>query len=356
MQENTSSSGLTFHHVSKVYGTNQVIRDLDFSIQPGERLILLGPSGCGKTTTLRMIAGLESITSGDLYMGGTRVNDLAPGERNIAMVFQSYALYPHMTVWDNITFGLQIQKLDPKEIAQRTNQAVEILQLDGLTQRYPKELSGGQKQRVALARAIVKKAPYFLLDEPLSNLDAKLRQQARTQLVKIHQLYNPTMIYVTHDQVEAMTVATRIAIINQGTLQQIGTPEEVYHRPANTFVAQFIGTPAMNLLPAQVHTDILQWGDHRLPVPSFVEEKIRLQDRVILGIRPEKCRFSDQPMIPAKKIYTEDLGSHWITYLELPTGEKLQVSSPTPMPEDAQGIAFAWQDACFFDGTKEELL
>ena len=332
MQENTSSSGLTFHHVSKVYGTNQVVRDLDFSIQPGERLILLGPSGCGKTTTLRMIAGLESITSGDLYMGGTRVNDLAPGERNIAMVFQSYALYPHMTVWDNITFGLQIQKLDPKE------------------------LSGGQKQRVALARAIVKKAPYFLLDEPLSNLDAKLRQQARTQLVKIHQLYNPTMIYVTHDQVEAMTVATRIAIINQGTLQQIGTPEEVYHRPANTFVAQFIGTPAMNLLPAQVHTDILQWGDHRLPVPSFVEEKIRLQDRVILGIRPEKCRFSDQPMIPAKKIYTEDLGSHWITYLELPTGEKLQVSSPAPMPEDAQGIAFAWQDACFFDGTKEELL
>lgn len=356
MQENTSSSGLTFHHVSKVYGTNQVVRDLDFSIQPGERLILLGPSGCGKTTTLRMIAGLESITSGDLYMGGTRVNDLAPGERNIAMVFQSYALYPHMTVWDNITFGLQIQKLDPKEIAQRTNQAVEILQLDGLTQRYPKELSGGQKQRVALARAIVKKAPYFLLDEPLSNLDAKLRQQARTQLVNIHQLYNPTMIYVTHDQVEAMTVATRIAIINQGTLQQIGTPEEVYHRPANTFVAQFIGTPAMNLLPAQVHTDILQWGDHRLPVPSFVEEKIRLQDRVILGIRPEKCRFSDQPMIQAKKIYTEDLGSHWITYLELPTGEKLQVSSPAPMPEDAQGIAFDWQDACFFDGTKEELL
>ncbi|WP_317424001.1 ABC transporter ATP-binding protein [uncultured Acidaminococcus sp.] len=355
MQE-TVSSGLTFHHVSKIYDTNQVVRDLDFSIQPGERLILLGPSGCGKTTTLRMIAGLESITSGDLYMGDTRVNDLAPGKRNIAMVFQSYALYPHMTVWGNITFGLKIQKLDPKEITRRTNEAVEILQLDGLTGRYPKELSGGQKQRVALARAIVKKAPYFLLDEPLSNLDAKLRQQARTQLVKIHELYRPTMIYVTHDQVEAMTVATRIAIINQGVLQQIGTPEEVYHRPANTFVAQFIGTPAMNLLPAQVHTDILQWGEHRLPVPGFVEEKLRLQDKVILGIRPEKCRFASQPMIPAKKIYTEDLGSHWITYLELPTGEKLQVSSPAPMPEDARGIAFDWQDVCFFDGTKEELL
>jgi ABC-type sugar transport system ATPase subunit len=355
MQE-TVSSGLTFHHVSKIYGTNQVVRDLDFSIQPGERLILLGPSGCGKTTTLRMIAGLESITSGDLYMGDTRVNDLAPGKRNIAMVFQSYALYPHMTVWDNITFGLKIQKLDPKEITRRTNEAVEILQLDGLIGRCPKELSGGQKQRVALARAIVKKAPYFLLDEPLSNLDAKLRQQARTQLVKIHELYRPTMIYVTHDQVEAMTVATRIAIINQGVLQQIGTPEEVYHRPANTFVAQFIGTPAMNLLPAQVHTDILQWGEHRLPVPGFVEEKLRLQDKVILGIRPEKCRFASQPMIPAKKIYTEDLGSHWITYLALPTGEKLQVSSPAPMPETARGIVFDWNDVCFFDGTKEELL
>ena len=347
---------LTFKHVSKVYGKVQVVRDLNLSIRQGERLILLGPSGCGKTTTLRMIAGLESITSGDLYMGDQRVNDVAPGKRNIAMVFQSYALFPHMTVWDNITFGLHLQKLPEEEIRNRTQQVIELLDLEGLTQRYPKELSGGQKQRVALCRALVKQSPYFLLDEPLSNLDAKLRQQARTQLVKLHEIYHPTMIYVTHDQVEAMTVAQRIAIINQGILQQIGTPEDVYHRPANTFVAQFIGTPAMNLLPAQVHTDILQWGDHRLPVPSFVEEKLRLQDRVILGIRPEKCRFSNQPMIPAKKIYTEDLGSHWITYLELPTGEKLQVSSPAPMPEDARGIAFDWQDACFFDGTKEELL
>lgn len=277
------SYGLTFHHVSKVYGTNQVVRDLDFSIKAGERLILLGPSGCGKTTTLRMIAGLESITSGDLYMGDRRVNDVAPGDRNIAMVFQSYALYPHMTVWDNITFGLQIQKLSPSEIEKRTQEAVDILQLEGLTQRYPKELSGGQKQRVALARAIVKHSPYFLLDEPLSNLDAKLRQQARTQLVKIHEIYKPTMIYVTHDQVEAMTVANRIAIINGGILQQIGTPEEVYHKPANTFVAQFIGTPAMNLLPADVHTDVLQWVGHRLRVPMPQAEKLRLQARVIPG-------------------------------------------------------------------------
>ncbi|WP_302220883.1 ABC transporter ATP-binding protein [uncultured Acidaminococcus sp.] len=350
------SYGLTFHHVSKVYGTNQVVRDLDFSIKAGERLILLGPSGCGKTTTLRMIAGLESITSGDLYMGDRRVNDVAPGDRNIAMVFQSYALYPHMTVWDNITFGLQIQKLSPSEIEKRTQEAVDILQLEGLTQRYPKELSGGQKQRVALARAIVKHSPYFLLDEPLSNLDAKLRQQARTQLVKIHEIYKPTMIYVTHDQVEAMTVANRIAIINGGILQQIGTPEEVYHRPANTFVAQFIGTPAMNLLPADVHTDVLQWAGHRLRVPMPQAEKLRLQARVILGIRPEKCRFSTDPMLPATKIYEEDLGSHWITYLKDPRGDKLQVSSPLPMPADAAGIDFDWDNVCFFDGEKEVLL
>jgi len=352
----SESYGLTFHHVSKVYGTNQVVRDLDFSIGAGERLILLGPSGCGKTTTLRMIAGLESITSGDLYMGDQRVNDVPPGERNIAMVFQSYALYPHMTVWDNITFGLQIQKLSPSEIEKRTQEAIDILQLEGLTGRYPKELSGGQKQRVALARAIVKHSPYFLLDEPLSNLDAKLRQQARTQLVKIHEIYKPTMIYVTHDQVEAMTVATRIAIINGGVLQQIGTPEEVYHRPANTFVAQFIGTPAMNLLPADVYTDVLQWGGHRLRVPEPQAEKLRLHGKVILGIRPEKCRFSTDPMLPAKKIYEEDLGSHWITYLQDPSGNRFQVSSPTPMPRDAAGIDFNWENACFFDGETEVLL
>lgn len=352
----TLSSHLTFQHVSKSYGTTQVVQDLTLSINAGERLILLGPSGCGKTTTLRMIAGLESITSGDLYMGNTRINDISPGERNIAMVFQNYAIFPHMTVRDNITFGLQLQKLSQSEIEKRTKEAVGILQLENLTDRYPKELSGGQKQRVALARAIVKHSPYFLLDEPLSNLDAKLRQQARAQLVRIHEIYKPTMIYVTHDQVEAMTMAHRIAIMNGGVLQQIGTPDEVYHRPANTFVAQFIGTPAMNLLPAMVQDKTLQWGNHRLPVPQEKEEKLANRAHVILGIRPEKCYFSLAPMLPAKRIYQEDLGSHWITYLENPVGDTLQVSSPSPMPTDALGISFSWDDTCFFDREKENLL
>ena len=299
MQENTSSSGLTFHHVSKVYGTNQVVRDLDFSIQPGERLILLGPSGCGKTTTLRMIAGLESITSGDLYMGDTRINDLAPGERNIAMVFQSYALYPHMTVWDNITFGLQIQKLDPKEITQRTNEAVEILQLDGLTGRYPKELSGGQKQRVALARAIVKKAPYFLLDEPLSNLDAKLRAQMRVELVKLHKQLDTTIIYVTHDQTEAMTLGTKIVVMKDGLIQQVGAPQNIYDNPVNLFVAGFLGSPSMNFfrctVKAEENNRTALFLDDAKTVKKVYLDGTRgkqIADRyngrhVILGIRPE---------------------------------------------------------------------
>ncbi|WP_270440929.1 ABC transporter ATP-binding protein [Acidaminococcus provencensis] len=347
---------LTFKHVSKVYGKVQVVRDLNLSIRQGERLILLGPSGCGKTTTLRMIAGLESITSGDLYMGDQRVNDVAPGKRNIAMVFQSYALFPHMTVWDNITFGLHLQKLPEEEIRNRTQQVIELLDLEGLTQRYPKELSGGQKQRVALCRALVKQSPYFLLDEPLSNLDAKLRQQARTQLVKLHKIYHPTMIYVTHDQVEAMTVAQRIAIINQGILQQIGTPEDVYHRPANTFVAQFIGTPAMNLIRAKVSTDVLIWGKHRLQVPAPYAEKLHARDEIILGIRPEKCHFAPDAMLPAVRSYAENLGSHWITYLTLPDGTDLRLSTAAPMPENAPGISFAWEDTCFFDAESEVLL
>ena len=205
---------IEFKAVKKKYDETTVIQELNFSIKEGERLVLLGPSGCGKTTTLRMIAGLEEISEGQLLMGGTVVNSVAPGKRNIAMVFQNYALFPHLSVWENITFGLKIQKLTEQEMAKRAKEALEILNLTGYENRKPKELSGGQKQRVALCRAIVKQSPYFLLDEPLSNLDAQLRQQARTELVKLHEIYKPTMIYVTHDQVEAMTIAQRIAIMN----------------------------------------------------------------------------------------------------------------------------------------------
>ena len=207
---------IVFSHVNKAYGKTVVVEDLNLEIRRGERLILLGPSGCGKTTTLRMIAGFEEITGGELYMDGKVVNDIPPGERNIAMVFQSYALFPHLSVWDNITFGLVLQKLPKEEIEKRTYQALDILHLRGQEHKKTHELSGGQKQRVALCRALVKQSPYFLLDEPLSNLDAQLRQKARTELVKIHEMFRPTMIYVTHDQIEAMTVADRIAVMNKG--------------------------------------------------------------------------------------------------------------------------------------------
>ena len=243
---------IVFSHVDKAYGKTVVIKDLNLEIRRGERLILLGPSGCGKTTTLRMMAGFEDISAGELYMDGKVVNDVPPGERNIAMVFQSYALFPHLTVWENITFGLVLQKLPKEEIEKRTYQALDILHLRGQEHKKTHELSGGQKQRVALCRALVKQSPFFFLDEPLSNLDAQLRQKARTELVKIHEMFRPTMVYVTHDQIEAMTVADRIAVMNKGKVQQIDTPDTIYHHPANVFVATFIGSPAMNVVKARI--------------------------------------------------------------------------------------------------------
>ena len=295
MENLQNEYSIVFSNVQKAYGSNVVINDLNLNIRKGERLILLGPSGCGKTTTLRMIAGFEEITKGELYMDGRVVNDIAPGERNIAMVFQSYALFPHLSVWDNITFGLQLQKLPQAEMEKRARMAMEILHLEGYENKKTHELSGGQKQRVALCRALVKQSPYFLLDEPLSNLDAKLRQKARTELVKIHEMFKPTMVYVTHDQIEAMTVAHRIAVMNQGKIQQIDTPENIYHHPANTFVATFIGSPAMNFLPVWVEWRdervCLEFGSSRLYVNRMCASRLieggYMGRRVYLGIRPE---------------------------------------------------------------------
>ena len=236
---------IVFDHVDKAYGKN--VKDLNLEIKEGERLILLGPSGCGKSTTLRMIAGLEDITAGTISMNGAVMNEVPSGKRSVSMVFQNYALFPHMTVENNITYGLKVHKMDPKEIDTRLEEVLEMLDLKGLEKRKPKDLSGGQRQRVALARAVVKRSDYFLLDEPLSNLDAQLRLRARKELVKIHELYHQTFVYVTHDQIEAMTVGHRIALMNQGKLQMLDTPSNVYNRPANVFTAKFIGSPSMNI-------------------------------------------------------------------------------------------------------------
>jgi len=306
---------IRFHHVTKSYDKNVVIKDLDLTIESGERVILLGPSGCGKTTTLRMISGLEDITSGDLYMGGKRVNEVESGDRNIAMVFQNYALFPHMTVFKNIAFGLRTYKLPKDEVKARVADIVHTLELDGLEERLPRQLSGGQRQRVALARAAVKKADYFLLDEPLSNLDAQLRMQARKELVRLHEMYEPTFVYVTHDQIEAMTIGQKVVLMYKGEVQMCDTPYNIYYRPANTFTAKFIGSPPMNLIPARLEGQQLVLEEKiRMPLPQpWLRQLEGSQGKaVILGVRPEDIALAENPgegRLPVQVRYVENYGN-----------------------------------------------
>ena len=352
---------IVFEHVSKSYGNKQVIKELNFTIHEGERVVFLGPSGCGKSTTLRMIAGFEDITGGRLLMGGQCVNNVAPGKRNIAMVFQSYALFPHMNVWENIIFGLKIQKLPEEEIKKRANAALEMLHLEEYSLRPVRSLSGGQKQRVALCRAIVKKSPYFLLDEPLSNLDAQLRQRARQELVKIHDVNHSTMIYVTHDQVEAMTVGQRIAVLHDGSLQQIAAPQEIYDNPANTFVASFIGSPAMNLLDAKVDGPRLVIDGMPMTLPNGLERFLG-SGSVIVGIRPENIRLvSDaDAILKGQCQYTENTGNLQTIFLHLPNGSHVFVQTSGEHYDvqvgETVGLSFVWDDVRFFsDETGENL-
>ncbi len=321
---------IVFENVSKAYGKTTVIEHLNLTIRPGERLILLGASGCGKSTTLRMIAGLEQITAGNLYMNGQRINDLASGERNVSMVFQNYALYPHMTVADNIVYGLKIQKLPKEEIGQRLQAAVDMLELNGLEGRKPRDLSGGQRQRVALARAVVKRSDVLLLDEPLSNLDAQLRVHARKELVKIHQTYRQTFVYVTHDQVEAMTVGNRIALLHEGQLQMLDTPANVYNRPANVFTARFIGSPSTNILAAHYADRALHIGRQAVRLPEFWSAFLGQKGcrDFYLGIRPEHIRLerdrTDNVFSGTVK-YIEEYGNRCGIYLDIEDNELVAI-------------------------------
>ncbi len=266
-------ANVTYDHVTKSFDGTTAVNELTLDIADGEFMVLVGPSGCGKSTALRMLAGLEKVTDGRILIGERIVNNVAPQSRDIAMVFQSYALYPHMTVYDNLAFGLRNQKVPKKDIDRRVRKAAEILDLDPLIKRKPKQLSGGQRQRVALGRAIVREPSAFLMDEPLSNLDAKLRVQTRAEILKLQRELDTTTIYVTHDQVEAMTMGDRIAVMRLGILQQVGSPEELYEQPANVFVAGFIGSPAMNLVPASVLEGV--GGDDR--IAGFRPEHIRIR-------------------------------------------------------------------------------
>lgn len=296
-------ASLSLKHIYKKYpGGVTAVSDFCLEIKDKEFLILVGPSGCGKTTTLRMIAGLEEITEGELFIGDRLVNDVAPKDRDIAMVFQNYALYPHMTVFENMAFGLKLRKTPKEEIKRRVEEAARILDITHLLDRRPKALSGGQKQRVALGRAIVRYPKVFLLDEPLSNLDAKLRASMRTELTKIHQKVGTTFVYVTHDQVEAMTMATRIVVMKDGLIQQVDTPQNLYDNPVNIFVAGFIGTPQMNFINSTLEKkgdDVyLVFGSNKLKLPTDKANSPALKEyigkEVVAGVRPE-C-IHDAPM------------------------------------------------------------
>ncbi len=317
---------VTLKNVVKRYGSVSVVNDLSIEIQDKEFAVLVGSSGCGKSTALRMIAGLETITSGEIYIGDTLVNDMAPRDRDIAMVFQNYALYPHMNVRENMGFGLKIRKISEAEIDARVQEAADILGLTELLDRKPKELSGGQRQRVAVGRAIVRKPKVFLFDEPLSNLDAKLRVAMRAEISKLHRRLGATMIYVTHDQVEAMTMANRIFIMNKGVVQQSGVPMEVYSRPVNRFVAGFIGSPAMNFFDARLLNEagqlFIDGGSFRVAMPDALRAKLMTHagKEVVFGVRPEDISLhqpgTDQSnMISATADVVELLGSEIFAHL-----------------------------------------
>ncbi len=341
-------ASLSLRHINKTYPNGYVaVKDFNLEIEDKEFIIFVGASGCGKSTTLRMVAGLEEITSGELYIGDKLVNDVEPKDRDIAMVFQNYALYPHMTVYDNMAFGLKLRKVPKDEIDKKVREAARILDLDKLLDRKPKALSGGQRQRVAMGRAIVRNPKVFLMDEPLSNLDAKLRVQMRIEISKIHESLGATIIYVTHDQTEAMTLGTRIVVMKDGIVQQVDTPQNLYNTPCNLFVAGFIGSPQMNFLDAVVNisgNDVsLKVGDYVLKVPESKKQALIKGNyngkTVVLGIRPEDVHDSeefiaanpDSVVESTVKVY-ELLGAEVYLYFDVAgTQMTARVNSRTPL-------------------------
>jgi ABC-type sugar transport systems, ATPase components len=331
-------ASIVLKNVWKRYGNLDIVKDFNLEIPDKSFCILVGPSGCGKTTTLRMVAGLEEISEGDIYIDGGKVNDVPPKNRDIAMVFQSYALYPHMTVYDNMAFGLKLRGYSKKEIQQRVNEAAEILGIGHLLERRPKQLSGGQRQRVAVGRAIVRKPKVFLFDEPLSNLDAKLRVQMRAELKKLHERLQSTMIYVTHDQTEAMTMGDQICVMKEGIIQQIAGPLELYDNPANKFVAGFIGSPPMNFFEVDVINKngevFLNEGTFEIALPKQFKDKVlpHAGKKVVMGVRPEdiydklfyNLANKDISSFSATVEVVEPLGSE--IYLHLNTGKNTLVA------------------------------
>lgn len=369
-------ASIRFDNVSKSYGDVPIIKNLDFGVNDGEFMVFVGPSGCGKSTTLRMIAGLETVSSGQLWIGDRVVNDVHPKDRDIAMVFQSYALYPHMNVFDNIAFGLKIRKMPLEEIRRRVGEAAAILGLESLLDRKPKALSGGQRQRVALGRAIVRNPSVFLFDEPLSNLDAELRVQMRSEISQLQRRLNTTTVYVTHDQVEAMTMGHRIAVMSpckagseESNLMQCGSPMDLYDRPRNIFTARFIGTPRMNMLPARIGEDgrIVECFDLRLPVSAqFAEAAARMRGQAVsLGIRSEHIGVDHEVDWPStcpvtgKVELIEPLGHEVIVHMRV-RGEslvgRLRSHASLPKPGDEFAMLINCEAMHLFDPNSEQRL
>ena len=332
-------AGLQLDQVRKVYDNGQVaVHGATFDIADGELMVLVGPSGCGKSTLLRMIAGLEEISSGTLKIGDRVVNDVAPKDRDIAMVFQSYALYPHMTVAGNLAFGLELRGMPRADVERRVADAAAMLGLEGMLGKRPREMSGGQRQRVALGRALVREPAVFLLDEPLSNLDAKLRHSTRTEIARLHQRLGATMVYVTHDQVEAMTLGQRIVVLDAGRIQQIDTPMALYERPANLFVAGFLGSPAMNVLEGELRAAdglrLVLDGQGEVPLPGAEVPQAWLGRRVAMGVRPEHLLPAGEGL-QARVEVVEPVGSE--AFLHLDSGGRALVSRLAPQALPAPG-------------------
>ncbi len=359
---------IQLHNINKVYPNGfQAVKDFNLDIQDKEFIIFVGPSGCGKSTTLRMIAGLEEISSGDLIIDGTRMNDVEPKDRDIAMVFQNYALYPHMTVYDNMAFGLKLRKVPKDEIDKKVREAARILDLESLLDRKPKALSGGQRQRVAMGRAIVRNPKVFLMDEPLSNLDAKLRVQMRTEISKLHDSLGATMIYVTHDQTEAMTLGTRIVVMKDGVVQQIDTPENLYSKPCNLFVAGFIGSPQMNFIDGTLSADCstIDVAGTTLTVPaakaSVLKEAGYAGKVVTLGIRPEDIHdaalgtTNDPSVIEATISVYELLGAEVYLYFDFAGTQVTARVNPRTTARGGDTVKFAldMEKSHFFDKDTE---
>jgi multiple sugar transport system ATP-binding protein len=353
------------NQIRKSFDALEIIKGVDLTIHDRELTVFVGPSGCGKSTLLRLIAGLEDITSGDLLIDGERVNDVPPARRGLALVFQSYALYPHMNVEENMSFSLKLAGVSKEERKRKVLEAAHILNLETYLDRKPKELSGGQRQRVAIGRAIVRNPRVFLFDEPLSNLDAALRVRMRLELTKLHHQLGATMIYVTHDQVEAMTMADRIVVLRAGIIEQVGTPMELYHHPRNLFVAGFIGSPRMNFLEATVRqTDangtMLELGQARtLRVPLFKHD-LNAGDKLTIGIRPEHLRVvtPDEGSLAAKVQVVEHLGSESYIYLEARSGESLTLrvnGESTVQPDQEVHLGFDATFLHFFDAAGETI-